>query len=89
MDPAAQDTRAEDGTDPASDFVQSILSALPDRGHDASTRSAQRRWYESLSEHDQMLVRDKLREEIARIRGEFGKKRDASSISALRLRDHG
>jgi hypothetical protein len=36
-----------------------------------------------------MLVRDKLREEIARIRGEFGKKRDASSISALRLRDHG
>lgn len=89
MDPAAKDNRAEDGTDPASDFVQSILSALPDRGRDASARSAQRRWYESLSEHDQMRVRDKLREEIARIRGEFGKKRDASSISALRLRDHG
>jgi hypothetical protein len=89
MDPAAQDNRAEDGTDPASDFVQSLLSALPGREHDASTRAAQRRWYESLSEHDQMLVRDKLREEIARIRGEFGKKRDVSSITALRLRDHG
>ncbi|WP_062387631.1 hypothetical protein [Pseudomonas abietaniphila] len=89
MDPAAKENRAEDGTDPASDFVRSILSTLPERGHDASTRSAQRRWYESLSEQDQMLVRDMLREEIARIRAEFGKKRDVSSITALRLRDHG
>jgi hypothetical protein len=89
MDPAAKDIRAEDGTDPASDFVQSILSTLPKGGCEATTRMAQRRWYESLSEQDQMHVRDKLREDISRIRAEFGKKRDSSSITALRLRDHG
>jgi uncharacterized protein with von Willebrand factor type A (vWA) domain len=90
MDPAVKDIRTEEAADPASDFVQSIISALPGSSAVAKSRQAQRQWYESLSEEEQMQVRDKLREEISRVRAQFGKRTDSlSSPYPIRLRDHG
>ncbi|MFK3794814.1 MULTISPECIES: hypothetical protein [unclassified Pseudomonas] len=88
-DPAAKDIRAEDGSDPASDFVQSMISALPGSSPVGRSREAQRQWYESLSEEEQMMVRDKIRAEIFRIRSEFGRRSNAVSAHPFRLRDHG
>ena len=88
-EPAAKDIRAEDGSDPASDFVQSMISALPGSSAVGKSREAQRQWYESLSEVDQMMVRDKIRDEISRIRAQFGRRSNAVSAQPLRLRDHG
>jgi len=90
MDPAIKDTRAEDGKDPASEFVQSIISALPGSSAVEKSRQAQRQWYESLSQEQQMQVRDKLRAEISRVRAQFGKRTDSvPSHYPIRLRDHG
>lgn len=92
MGPAVQDPLAEEGSDPASNFIQSIISTLPGSptgGTVGRTREAQRQWYESLSEEDQMRVRDSIREEISRIRAQFGKRLAPVSSHAIRLRDYG
>ena len=89
MDPAVMDVRAEEGADPASEFIESMISSLPGSGPVGKSRAAYRQWYESLSEVDQMHVRDKLREEISRIRADFGKRSNAHSAHSIRLRDHG
>jgi hypothetical protein len=90
MDPAVKDIRIEEGADPASDFVQSIISTLPGSGAVAKSREAQRQWYESLSQEQQMQVRDRIRQEISRVRAQFGKRTDAVSTHyPVRLRDHG
>jgi hypothetical protein len=89
MDPAVKDNRAEDGPDPASDFVQWILSNLPNRGGDEKSRLDQRRWYDSLSEEGQMQVRDRLREEISRVRAQFGKRSNTAHAHPVHIRDYG
>jgi hypothetical protein len=89
IDPAVQNTLTEQGNDPASDFIQSMISALPGVGPVGKSRAAHRQWYESLSEEDQMKVRDKLREEIAKVREQFGRRSNAVSAQSVRLRDHG
>lgn len=88
-DPAAKGIRVQEGSDPASDFVQSMIAALPGSSPVGRSREAQRQWYESLSEEDQMMVRDKIRAEIARIRSGFGRRSNAVSAQPLRLREHG
>lgn len=90
MDPAVKDIGIEEGADPASDFVQSIISTLPGSGAVAKSREAQRQWYESLSQEQQMQVRDRIRQEISRVRAQFGKRADSvPSHYPVRLRDHG
>ncbi len=89
MDPVRKDSRAEEGYDPAADFIQTLISTLPGMGPVGKSREAHRQWYESLSEGDQMKVRDKLREEIARVRSQFGKRSNILSAQLIRLRDHG
>lgn len=88
-DPVLKDMHAEEGPDPASEFVQSMISSLPGAGSVEKSRAAQRQWYESLSEEDQMRVRDKIRQEISRIRSQFGKRTESVSSHPIRLRDYG
>lgn len=89
MDPAVDKPNISDGQDPASAFIQSMISTLPGLGTAGTSREAQRRWYESLGEEDQMMVRDRIREEIARIRGQLGRRSGALSPHTTRLRHHG
>jgi hypothetical protein len=89
MDPAVTDTRAEEGSDPASDFIASMISSLPGSGAIGKSREAQRQWYESLSQEQQMQVRDRIRAEISRIRSQFGKRTDSIAAPAVRFRDYG
>ena len=89
MDPAVNNTHTENGHDAASDFVDSIISALPGTGPIQKSRAAHRQWYESLPMEDQMKVRDRLREEIARVRAQFGKRTNGVSASPTRFREHG
>lgn len=90
MDPAVKDTRTEQEADPASDFIASMIASLPGVACVAKSREAQRHWYESLSEVEQMHVRDRIRAEISRIRASFGKRTESVSMPpAARLRDYG
>lgn len=88
-DPATQSIPTEDGNDPASEFIQSMITALPGANAVGKSRAAHLQWYESLSEENQMHVRDKLREEIAKVREQFGKRSNVFSAQSVRLRDHG
>lgn len=87
--PATNEIPAEAGSDPASEFVHSMIASLPGASPVGRDREAQRQWYESLSPEQQMVVRDRLREEITRIRSASGRRSSGLSTYPSRLRDHG
>jgi hypothetical protein len=89
MDPAVKDSCTEEKSDPASDFIASMIASLPGVACVEKNREAQRHWYESLSEVEQMHVRDKIRAEISRIRAGFGKRTESIPAPPVRFRDHG
>jgi hypothetical protein len=82
------DTQVDRAEEPLSDFNTETLAA---KNHDdlSKDRELHIRWYNALPADSQAEVRDKIREEILRIRSEFGKRTEPLYPIPIRRREQG